>query len=137
MVTTLLKGKFLRKDFESHSVYRKAIEVHLKGVLYTKTVINTETGIEISFNKSGIEKCVSQIGDIKACALCNLKIILENARLFEEQKDKRGRPEFSKILLFKTKSEIEKAIYEVWIYVRETPNGHYMYSLNVNNEKTL
>lgn len=123
--------KFRRNEFKSHSEFRKCIETHLKSVLYTKTVVNAQTQILIRFNKAGIEKIVSKIGDTKAIAVCNLQVILMNALFIETQPDRKNRDAILNVHLYKYDAEIEGNLYVIWIYLREMNNGYFLYSLNI------
>lgn len=137
MAIQLLYNHFDRTNFNNHSDYRKHIAAHLKAVLLTRSVLNIETQLTIRFNKVGIEKMVSKIGDVKAFALCNLQPILRNSTLAETQQDKRGRPDIICVRIFKIAADIEGSVYEVWTYVKETNSGNYLYSLHVDVKKTL
>jgi rRNA pseudouridine-1189 N-methylase Emg1 (Nep1/Mra1 family) len=128
---------FERCNYNSHSEFRKSIEQHLKAVLKERSVINNETKIQIQFNKVGIEKIVSTIGDIKAVALCNLQLVLTNALYAEKQDDKKNRPDIIRVLLFKTVVTILENEYEVWCYIRQRSDGYFLYSLNIDTKKTL
>lgn len=129
--------RFKRSQYSSHSEYRNAIEAHLKLALKDRSVINIETQIKIEFNKAGIEKMVSKIGDVKAIALCNLQLILKNAKFIEQQTDKRERQIILSVLLFKTNVGIDDCVYEVWCYIRHQENGHFLYSLNIDAKNAL
>lgn len=136
MAIKLIYQHFDRKEYNSHSEFRKAIEVHLKTILKGRSVINIETGMVISFNKAGIEKTVSKIGDIKSFAVCNLQPILRHAKFIEQQTDKKERVSIISVLLFKTKVEIKECEYDVWCYIRQQEDGNFLYSLNINAQKT-
>lgn len=131
MIIALPIVKFKRTDFNSHSEFRKSIATHLKSILYTKTVVNIDTQILIRFNKAGIEKIVSQIGDIKAIEVCNLQLILTFATFIETKVDRKNRQAILAVHLYKCEVEIEDATHEVWIYIREMTNGYFLYSLNI------
>lgn len=133
----LIYQHFKRNDYQSHSDFRRSIEQHLKYVLPTRTVINNETGYTIGFNKTGIEKMVASIGDIKAIALCNLQPILWHAIFVEATADNKNRPDIIQFLLFKTPVNINGSNYEVWCYVRHRKDGLFLYSINIDAKNAL
>lgn len=135
MAIKLIHQHFDRKDYKSHSEFRNDISKHLKTILVGKSVTNDETGILIYFNKAGIEKMVSKIGDIKSFALCNLQPILKHATFIEQQQDKRNREVILSVWLFKVMVEIRDIEYEVWCYIRQQEDAYYLYSLNINAQK--
>lgn len=128
---------FHKTDYNSHSAFRKAVEIYLKKFLKDKTVANIDTGIVIQFYKIGIEKMVSSIGDIKACALYNLQLVLEHAQFINAETDKLNRPDILRVLLFITNVEIKEEEYEVWSYVKERPTGYFLYSIHIDIKKAL
>jgi len=132
----LINVPFQRSGFSDHSSFRKEIQKHLRGTLRNKSVVNNDTGYLILFNNTGIDKMTSSIGDVKAIALCNLKLILTNAVLIEVQVDKKKRPDILSVLFYSLTVIITEKEYKIWLYIRQYQTGYYLYSLNIDNKKT-
>ena len=136
MVTIICDTSILCRKQQTHKVFRNYITTWLKETYLNKFFVNSQTGIEVYINKTGIEKIVSSFGDIKAHAFTAIPSIIENANFIEAQNDNRNRPDY-KTFIFKTVVVVDKDAYELWIYIRQIKNQNFLYSLNIAAQKKL
>lgn len=134
MIINICDTTILCRDQLSHKEFRVVIVNWLKENYLNNSFTNTETGFSITINKTCIEKLVSSFGDIKAHAYTAIPSLIENATFNRSEDDNRNRPDFIKMLVFKSLAEINGTTYEAWLYVRQTRSHYFLYSVNMSTE---
>ena len=132
MIINVADTSILNRNQLSHKEFRGLVTEWLKDNFQNNSYTNNDTGFNVLINKTCIEKIVNSFGDIKAHAYTAIPLLIVNAIFIKSEDDNRRRPDFIKVLTFKSLIDISGEIYEVWLYVRQTKHNYLLYSVNIN-----